>query len=586
MPMGKEITQSLGSKHSLTSLDLFCGPGGFSEGLRMAGIRSVMAIDYEKDACATFALNHPEVNVVCADVLDIDPRSLPDTDIIVGGPPCVNFSTSKGSRANVLEGLRLVQWFLSVVAIKKPRYWIMENVPQVAKHLPNKIPLSWFGVSGHGELPVPARSTLCAADYGVAQLRVRHLVGNFPLPKSTHTDELPSLFETNKLNAHKTLGSILTAFPALRSTCVDLSVVDPNYGFSLPFSQLTDHFLEVSLTKAEVEKIRDAKTNHPYMGRMSFPDVTDRPARTVVATQLGRETLVLKTDTSIFRRATVRECASIQSFPITYQFTGRSIGSRYRQAGDAVPPLLIYAIGKEITGCQVPAMRSAVSLLSDPIKAFFKRSDRKRSENPKRSFSAMIPGKEVRGSRVELDNFNLTKFGFELDDNNELRRLWSTRLHLGEGKKLARSYVLPFSHALGSASLSIAECGQDIQKRWQRFCAALLVFTINDLDPLIMQSYWCKFASGNNSPTSVVKRLAILVNRHFPAKNFSESKLNFLLPNGEFIQLRVRLIMATVACSAFLEALYGNTEKRNQLFYELSELPVKIETDKTTVKNP
>ena len=135
------------------------------------------------------------------------------------------------------------------------------------------------------------------------------------------------------------LGSLL---PTHNPTLLMLS--SPTY-----LESLSDNDTATELALEEAEDLRDAKQGHPYMGRMAFPDDLDRPARTVVATQLGRETLVLRSAGG-FRRATIRECATIQSFPVTYQFIGNSVGSRYRQAGDAVAPMLAYSIAKQITG--------------------------------------------------------------------------------------------------------------------------------------------------------------------------------------------------------------------------------------------
>src|SRR5262249_14121854 len=128
-------------------------------------------------------------------------------------------------------------------------------------------------------------------------------------------------------------------------------VVDPNYQFEIAISELTDHFHPVVLNDREVRQIKKAKVAHPYMGRMAFPDEIDRPARTVVATQLGRVTRVLRGlvgGSEVFRRATVRECATMQTFPLTYQFFGGNLNSRYRLVGDAVPPRLAFLIGRDI----------------------------------------------------------------------------------------------------------------------------------------------------------------------------------------------------------------------------------------------
>jgi DNA (cytosine-5)-methyltransferase 1 len=321
--------------------------------LRQAGIQTVYAVDYDAAAVETFRRNHPEATVVRQDVADLDPDSLPDFDLLVGGPPCIEFSSSKGGRANILDGLRLVQAFLRVVHVRKPRYWIMENVPRLVLHLPGEIPLRWIGVEDEGALAVPVRVELNTADYGVPQVRRRFHLGNFPLPQPTHKEPEPdSLFASiGGLPAWLSLRTVVEALPVPRSQRSPGTVADPVYGFTLPLSQLSDHFHEVVLTEEEVARIREVKTNHPYMGKMAFPDELDRPARTVVATQLGRETLVLccrEGDRDAFRRATVRECATLQGFPITYQFWAGSLNARYRLAGDAVPPPLSYAIARGI----------------------------------------------------------------------------------------------------------------------------------------------------------------------------------------------------------------------------------------------
>ena len=107
----------------LTVLDLFCGAGGFSEGFRTAGCRVVAGIDHWRPAVDTFNCNF-ELDGTATDMLTFEGNeelieSLPDTDIIVGSPPCVSFSYSnKLGNADKTEGLRLIKVFFSIVAIK------------------------------------------------------------------------------------------------------------------------------------------------------------------------------------------------------------------------------------------------------------------------------------------------------------------------------------------------------------------------------------------------------------------------------------------------------------------------------------
>ncbi len=80
---------------SLRVVDLFCGPGGISEGLRQAGLVTVYALDKDRAATDTFAKNHPEATVVREDVTGFKPDQLPELEVLVGGPPCIEFSNSK-----------------------------------------------------------------------------------------------------------------------------------------------------------------------------------------------------------------------------------------------------------------------------------------------------------------------------------------------------------------------------------------------------------------------------------------------------------------------------------------------------------
>ena len=88
----------------LTVIDFFCGAGGFSEGFRRAGYDVIMGIDNWQPAITTHNFNHG-LNDNIKSVLDFENieeiNKLPDTDIIIGSPPCQLFSLSnQGGNAN------------------------------------------------------------------------------------------------------------------------------------------------------------------------------------------------------------------------------------------------------------------------------------------------------------------------------------------------------------------------------------------------------------------------------------------------------------------------------------------------------
>jgi DNA (cytosine-5)-methyltransferase 1 len=81
------------------SIDLFCGFGGFTLGLKQAGFRTLAAIDVSADAVAVFRANFPEIpNALREDLRVLRPQRLAAmigadrVDLIVGGPPCQGFS--------------------------------------------------------------------------------------------------------------------------------------------------------------------------------------------------------------------------------------------------------------------------------------------------------------------------------------------------------------------------------------------------------------------------------------------------------------------------------------------------------------
>jgi len=162
-----------------TVVDLFCGAGGFSLGFEMAGFEVIYGLDSWEVACETFRQNFPRAEVMCADALQVDPGEIPDADVIIGGPPCQGFTIARVQAWH--EDRRqfdfsLVDWFLKVVAEKKPRYWIMENVPapKLMEHLRGAVPDARIEVYEMWR-------------FGVPQVRRRLFAGRFETPEENPT---------------------------------------------------------------------------------------------------------------------------------------------------------------------------------------------------------------------------------------------------------------------------------------------------------------------------------------------------------------------------------------------------------------
>jgi len=118
----------------LRAIDLYSGVGGWSLGFRLAGIEVVASYECWGPANETnFKNNLHQAQTV--DIRRLAFEDLPkDIDIVVGSPPCTQFSFSnRGGSGDIDDGLEDIIKFLTIVDHLRPKAWAMENVPRVAK---------------------------------------------------------------------------------------------------------------------------------------------------------------------------------------------------------------------------------------------------------------------------------------------------------------------------------------------------------------------------------------------------------------------------------------------------------------------
>lgn len=344
----------------MNAIDLFAGCGGLSKGFMDAGFDIIVGVDNDQAALNTFALNHNGAIPMNADLskqetFDEIKRIAGDRtiDVIIAGPPCQGFSLT-GPRNFDDARNKLYLAVIEMVKQYQPKGFIIENVPGMATLYDGQIKdeiLRRFRNLGYNiECKI-----LCAADYGVPQMRkrlvfmgVRSDIGTpvFPAPYFSPEEyrtcrdalsDLPSRETALGVEEDVYTSEPLTEYQRLmRGNCTVLH----NH-------VATNHTQMVKDTIALVPEGGNYKDLPPGWGESrKFNEAWtryhgDRPSKTIDTGHRNHFHYQYN------RVPTIRENARLQSFPDDFVFTGTRT-QQNRQVGNAVPPLLGYALGKAL----------------------------------------------------------------------------------------------------------------------------------------------------------------------------------------------------------------------------------------------
>lgn len=407
-----------------TTIDLFCGAGGLSEGFRQAGCKILAGVDHDPDAVATFAHNFPEAEAICGDVRDKDVRrrmmeAAAGCDLVIGGPPCQAFSQVR-NHVRLIDDPRnsLYREFVAVVGVVRPAMFVMENVPGMDQMGIREQIVEDLSVEG---LYCVRAEKLDAANFGVPQTRERlifigvrkdlgvnapravgtNAVREFSLGRApsrggvTYTverrltvgrhDALADAEDLSMTTVEQAIGDLVSLKTGNRKDSLPYSAFpNPQSAYQRRMRDCSSHIL----TNVQVPRMRQ-DTKLRLQAIPEGGNYRDLPealrVRYITGEKWGQHngsgkltrkhyyayrrlhsamwawTLNTKADAAyhyaVPRALSVREFARLQSFPDRFTFTtdsrkgplpgridGGAAHSRYRQVGNAVPPLLAYHI--------------------------------------------------------------------------------------------------------------------------------------------------------------------------------------------------------------------------------------------------
>lgn len=311
-------------------VSLFSGCGGLDLGFTQVGARIIWANERDKYACETYRCNLGD-HIIHGDIADAFPTMPKCADGVIGGFPCVDFS-SLGRRRGLHGGSgQLYEWMVKAIRRCDPAWYLAENVPRLQSDFDTwRIIRRAFVLPGYRLSPVIVNF----ADYGVPQRRRRLLIIGHKF------DWMLPLPTTRR---HITVGEALEGIP----------VGAPNHALL----DLTEQERRLLSFIGEGENLRIAYERSDHVKRLSnyknppFNDIMRRyhrarPAWTIAGSS-GTGGGQYRFHPTENRRCTMRESARLQGFPDSFEFIGPQTAIR-DQIANAVPPAGIRRIAQSL----------------------------------------------------------------------------------------------------------------------------------------------------------------------------------------------------------------------------------------------
>ena len=329
-------------KQTLTTIELFAGAGGLALGVERAGFDTLALIEFDKDAAETLRANRPAWNVIHDDIANVSPLDLPEKfsiavgklDLLSGGAPCQSFSYA-GKRLGLEDARGTLLYHFAVFLQKlQPKTFIFENVRGLLTHDGGRTYQTILDIFTDAGYTIQ-KQVLNAWDYGVAQKRERLITIGI---RNELADEIEITFPA----PHKykpVLRDVLCGAP--KSAGAEYSAYKRKI-FELvpPGGYWRD--IPADIAKEYMKSCWNMGGGRTgILRRLSL----DEPSLTVLTSPSQKQTD--RCHPLEPRPFNIRENARVQCFPDDWVFCG-SVGSQYKQVGNAVPVNLAFEIAREI----------------------------------------------------------------------------------------------------------------------------------------------------------------------------------------------------------------------------------------------
>lgn len=343
------------------AIDFFCGGGGMTCGLRQAGINVLAGVDFDGDCKETYEFNNPGSKFVKANIKtlptnhfeeELGIKKNDDNMIFVGCSPCQYYSIINTSREKSMKSKDLLMDFKRFVEYYNPGYVLVENVPGIVNNKESVLPrfLKFLEEQGYkyGEQKVVDMSY-----YGVPQMRKRFSLifsrwdETIALPKpekerSLLKDSIGIQQGFTKIKAgHKDKSDFNHTVANLSDICLRRLAKTPKDGGDR-LSWKDDAELQLKCFAGKDNSFKDT------FGRMWW----NRPAPTIT-TKFYSISNGRFAHPNEDRPISLREGATIQTFPMNYVFKTKKIVTAAKLIGNAVPPEYARRLGQTIINRKV-----------------------------------------------------------------------------------------------------------------------------------------------------------------------------------------------------------------------------------------